>query len=775
MLGSVADTEINNAAEEKIEDDETVNNFCNWKDMKLEEDHLRLVVMTENEKRLLFDSETVLAVSSTSTPPPNSQLSKCQRFYPRDIFLHCSEGKVLKESLSSESESLYSSVHSCDGQHRTHRSSQTMDPPEKFTRVRNASLQLDNEYPRPFSPQSLSTTRRKQLSHRGDICDENNCGRWSSRSRMSSCSSANDDEVNHVAIAVVFNYAARQFLLQHIPLIELEMLKLETQVVKACLTRTHYLSVIYQAWKEMVRSVCLLHNSPRIHTPVWLSLLEEEKYENVAEKFCSTLAELISFCDLKTTTYFLSNLISSVLINHLTWVASVAAPDICSKTRESFVLGTKLDLEVFRYPYNTQLAQYMEVCGSVGAAERLARTVILGDDMALVTKLIFVLSYFIRCSALRVNAVAADVWAHNPTVSVVPNEPKPLPVKNSLYYPPKSRFNETAALRGTVEDFAIEVAVFFFFLRHFCSICSQNTNLGFLRMRRVSNTICFAVLNGAKNRRRRGMEKKQSSEWEFPECEEYLRQAETMDMSLARSLIAGPCDGYCSHFVLSGLKLSSINMNEVRLLAALEILNNFFTISSMIDHVRNGESELFCPSSPDSSSSSAVSEPSNFKPTVIVVGDTSNFTVKEAMGVVAVSAVCNCAVGRGYCPGSIPPAACSRSFVGAVFSGDESSVEECQMSSPCESVVAMLEEFNGLYAVGTMPSTLISFVEDALGNILAKSVSLLEVVAGRDVPAEPSDMSSERVAKIIGCDCSDLRLISNVAAVYFPPVLNLLV
>lgn len=48
----------------------------------------------------------------------------------------------------------------------------------------------------------------------------------------------------------------------------------------------------------------------------------------------------------------------------------------------------------------------------------------------------------------------------------------------------------------------------------------------------------------------------------------------------------------------------------------------------MIDHVKNGESELFCPSSPDSSSSSAVSETSNFKPTVIVIGDTSNFTVR---------------------------------------------------------------------------------------------------------------------------------------------------
>lgn len=52
----------------------------------------------------------------------------------------------------------------------------------------------------------------------------------------------------------------------------------------------------------MVRNVCLLHNAPRIQRPVWLSLLEEEKYEHVAEEFCATLAELISACDLKTTT-----------------------------------------------------------------------------------------------------------------------------------------------------------------------------------------------------------------------------------------------------------------------------------------------------------------------------------------------------------------------------------------------------------------------------------------------------------------------------------------
>lgn len=61
--------------------------FCSsWKDMKLNESHLRLVVMTENEKRLLYDSETVLPNNSGCSVPPNSQLSKCQRFHVSTFF-----------------------------------------------------------------------------------------------------------------------------------------------------------------------------------------------------------------------------------------------------------------------------------------------------------------------------------------------------------------------------------------------------------------------------------------------------------------------------------------------------------------------------------------------------------------------------------------------------------------------------------------------------------------------------------------------------------------
>ncbi|VDN45468.1 unnamed protein product [Gongylonema pulchrum] len=77
--------------------------------------------------------------------------------------------------------------------------------------MRNASLQLDTDDAavgtdscRAFSPNRLSRHRRVQLSQRGNLCDESNSGRWSSRSRLSSCSSTADEDSRQIAIGVLF-------------------------------------------------------------------------------------------------------------------------------------------------------------------------------------------------------------------------------------------------------------------------------------------------------------------------------------------------------------------------------------------------------------------------------------------------------------------------------------------------------------------------------------------------------------------------------------------
>ncbi|VDN31020.1 unnamed protein product [Gongylonema pulchrum] len=161
----------------------------------------------------------------------------------------------------------------------------------------------------------------------------------------------------------------------------------------------------------------------------------------------------------------------------------------------------------------------------------------------------------------------------------------------------------------------------------------------------------------------------------------------------------------------------------------------------MMWHVKNGEAELLSASSPESSASSTTSDSATFSPTVVVLADASNFTVK-------------------------------------VISGDDTTVDESQMTSPCDAVVTMLEQFGDLYRLGAAPAFLLSFIEDCLSDILARSLSLVELLGGSTSSVKgrtqvtPATITADRVVSVVGCDYSDLRLIVNVAAVYYPSVLQ---
>lgn len=117
-----------------------------------------------------------------------------------------------------------------------------------------------------------------------------------------------------------------------------------------------------------------------------------------------------------------------------------------------------------------------------------------------------------------------------------------------------------------------------------------------------------------------------------------------------------------------------------------------------------------------------------------------------------------------------------------VLAGDETCVDECPMTGPCDAVVTMLEQFGDLYRLGAAPPFLLSFIEDCLSDILARSLSLVELLEGvGDTPCKDelhtsaNTLTADRVVNVIGCDYSDLRLITHVAAVYCPAVLQLMV
>jgi hypothetical protein len=373
-----------------------LSHLCSTPQKQLRRQMMRLVVFSEQDNRLLYDSDTVIAVADRIIP--DARPSACGRFqflpHNKDtsqiakmVFgtlptsmkngsfkIHtlghigqlmvsrvfavpkhakfstsiCDPYKCMASSMSSDSDtqSYYSTIRSLDGIRGSAKksSASSTDPPEAFTRVRNSSLQLETEDSvmddlRAFSPNRLSRARRRELSLKG-LCNDTGSLKWGSRSRMSSCSSVNDaEDMRQYGFALIFTIDEKEFVFQHDLQLEKEIFKLETQIHKAALSKTQFFQLIHQGWVEFCDCICLLHNTMRIQAPVWLSLMDPNLQNDTAARFCSTLARLVETLDNKQTKYFLSTLLTSVLMNHLAWVASVAPPDSCSYNR-SLLLGT---------------------------------------------------------------------------------------------------------------------------------------------------------------------------------------------------------------------------------------------------------------------------------------------------------------------------------------------------------------------------------------------------------------------------------------------------
>ncbi|KAE9421811.1 hypothetical protein Angca_003077, partial [Angiostrongylus cantonensis] len=472
------------------------------------------------------------------------------------------------------------------------------------------------------------------------------------------------------------------FLFKHIPLVEAEISRLEMRVTNAAGNSSTFFINVNKAWQDFCESICLLHNAPRLRHPVWLSLLERDHNENVVvADFCRQLMRLVEKLDTKHTKFFLSNVVSTVLMHHMSWVASVAPP-LHAPTHlheKNPLVGSIFNDEAPYMPYNAQIAQYLEISGSVGSAHRVAKVCILniGIDCELIASILQVLSYFIRCSAIhqkdderRFRLPIAQSFS--PCTATTPE---------SLASPPSECPLDVtfSPSKGTEEDAM--------------SSCSLES---------------LPSLTGGRSRRERLAFSSVADD--FPSM--------PPAGGLGRSLLAGPFSDYSPHFVLSGLIGSHSRVNEA--------------FAKMIDDVRCEDTACHraaATSLSSSMSSSSICDPVQLPDNVIILADTHTWSVQVASN-------------EGW---------------GEVF-------------SPSEAVVSMLEQFCDLYRVGYAPKLLISFLEDSLSDVLSKSLSLVEIVS-RSSPSSQGTLSPERVRTIVDCDHSDLRLILNVASVYWPAVL----
>ncbi|KAG7281198.1 hypothetical protein CRUP_022863, partial [Coryphaenoides rupestris] len=219
-----------------------------------------------------------------------------------------------------------------------------------------------------------------------------------------------------IAIGVIFllspdpeeNSRFQEFFFSHFPLFESHMNKLKSAIEQAMKMSRRSADVSQRAlaYSRMVdglnvfrTTICDLYTMPRVAEPVWLTMRSVAPEKQL---LCSHfMRELALLVEQASKNQFLPALLTAILTNHLAWVPTVmpnGQPPI--KIFLEKHSSQSVDMLAKTHPYNPLWAQLGDLYGAIGSPVRLSRTVVVGRRQELVQRLLYVLTYFIRCSEL---------------------------------------------------------------------------------------------------------------------------------------------------------------------------------------------------------------------------------------------------------------------------------------------------------------------------------------------------------------------------------------
>ncbi|XP_042355935.1 folliculin-interacting protein 1 isoform X1 [Plectropomus leopardus] len=219
-----------------------------------------------------------------------------------------------------------------------------------------------------------------------------------------------------IAIGVIFmlspnpeeNNRFQDFFFSHFPLFESHMNKLKSAIEQAmkmsrrsadASQRALAYSRMVDGLNEFRMTICDLYTMPRVAEPVWLTMMSGASEKN---QLCGHfMRELSLLMEQTSKNQFLPALLTAILTNHLAWVPTVmpnGQPPI--KIFLEKHSSKSVDMLAKTHPYNPLWAQLGDLYGSIGSPVRLSRTVVVGRRQELVQRLLYVLTYFIRCSEL---------------------------------------------------------------------------------------------------------------------------------------------------------------------------------------------------------------------------------------------------------------------------------------------------------------------------------------------------------------------------------------
>ncbi|XP_021374421.1 folliculin-interacting protein 2-like isoform X2 [Mizuhopecten yessoensis] len=235
---------------------------------------------------------------------------------------------------------------------------------------------------------------------------------------FSSCttSSTTNKKQSKIALGILFgleedkdcsgvNRCFENFFFSHITLFEGHLDKLKAGVSHAYYNRKQFVHIVMEALENFRRDVQDLYTTPRLSEPVWLNMMSHSSYRYVmCEKFMKQFMFLVSKYDNKSTNFFMSTLVTAVLTHHLAWVPTVTpAGGTSIRTYLHNHTPNWVDTFAKTHPYNPLWAQLGDLYGAIGFPLKLARTVVVGKKADLVKKILYILTYFIRCSDVHEN------------------------------------------------------------------------------------------------------------------------------------------------------------------------------------------------------------------------------------------------------------------------------------------------------------------------------------------------------------------------------------
>ncbi|KAL5506413.1 hypothetical protein EMCRGX_G008045 [Ephydatia muelleri] len=209
----------------------------------------------------------------------------------------------------------------------------------------------------------------------------------------------------------------QHFIFQHFSLIDahLDELRESTEDAFVTLRLESFKGVMEQAYQKFLHNFLCLYSAQRIENPVWLSLVSQETNRKaICRQFMEELGCAISELDTKETKYFLSSVLTEVLSHHLAWIHTVSDLDT-SGSRQSR-RSKSLSVLAESHPYNPLWAQLGDLYGAVATPLTITRTVVTGQSAAVVCRLLYLLSYFIRCSEIQLGReFKSDPTGRGPT------------------------------------------------------------------------------------------------------------------------------------------------------------------------------------------------------------------------------------------------------------------------------------------------------------------------------------------------------------------------